>query len=69
MTEFDRKTLGLFRAAVNFLQIDDEGCAPSEWNDVVNASNLCADIRLWAFTGLLSELAKSDAFLEALEIG
>ena len=67
MTEFDRKVLKLFRAAIGFLRIDDEGCAPSEWQDVVKAANLCRDIRLWSLGGLLPTLAKSDAFFEAVD--
>jgi hypothetical protein len=62
MTEFERKVLTLFRAAIGFLRIDDEGCAPSEWQDVVKAANLCADIRLWCLSGLLPALAASDPF-------
>ncbi|MFZ0718122.1 hypothetical protein [Mycobacterium sp.] len=67
MTEFERKVLKLFRAAIGFLRIDDEGCAPSEWQDVVKAANLCRDIRLWSLGGFLPELAKSDAFFEAVD--
>jgi len=67
MTDFESKALKLFRAAVNFLRIDDEGCAPSEWADVLRAANLCADIRLWCLGGLLPELAKNDAFFAAVE--
>lgn len=67
MTAEDRRVLKLFRAAINFLNIDDEGCAPSEWADVVQAANLCRDIRLWCLGGLLPTLAKSDAFFEAVD--
>jgi len=67
MTDFESKALKLFRAAVNFLRIDDEGCAPSEWPDIIRAANLCADIRLWALQGLLPTLAKSDPFFLAVE--
>jgi hypothetical protein len=67
MTDEDRKVLKLFRAAIGFLRIDDEGCAPSNWQDVLRAANLCADIRLWCLGGLLPTLAKSDAFFEAVD--
>lgn len=67
MSEFDGKVLKLFRAAVGFLRVDQESCAPSEWADVLQAANLCHDIRLWCLGGLLPELAKSDAFFEAVD--
>ena len=67
ITDFDGRALRLFRAAISFLKIDDEGCAPSEFSDVVAASNLCADIRIWCYTGMLPTLAQNDAFFEAVD--
>ena len=67
MTDEDGKVLKLFRAAIGLLRIDDEGCAPSNWHDVIRAANLCADIRLWCLGGLLPELAKSAPFFAAVE--
>lgn len=67
MSAEDRKVLKLFRAAIGLIRIDDEGCAASEWADVLQAANLCADIRLWCLGGLLPTLAKSDPFFAAVE--
>jgi len=67
MNDFEAQTLKLFRAAVGFLRVDSESCAPSEWNDVVTASNVCADVRIWCLQGLLPTLTQSDIFFEAID--
>jgi hypothetical protein len=64
---FDSKVLKLFRGAVRFLRIDDEGVAPSELEDVLRAADLCLSIRMWSVRGQLPELAKSDPFFAAVE--
>lgn len=66
LTEFETRVLKLFHAAVSYLRVDSEGCAPSEWDDVIRASNLCADMRLWCLQGLMPTLAKSDALFEGV---
>jgi hypothetical protein len=45
MTDDQRRTIDLFEYALTQLHVDDEGCAASEYADVVTCANLCLAVR------------------------